>query len=311
MPFTAIPFLENAGLKWDQEELNPDPQVDAQIKFFAKEGYLVLPKAIPETDVDSLVATLKAQHEGKTYEQWRRVQDAWREITLVKQIACDRKILTLLEILYQRKPIPFQTLNFSLGSEQKIHSDCIHFSAKPERYMCGVWVALEDIDENNGPLIYYPESHTLPIVTMEDLGIDGSKTPLNYEAYRLYENYIEDMLVGLKLKPLSLDIKKGDALIWSANLLHGGAPIRDKTKTRFSQVTHYYFDNCLYYTPLFSNTFQGKLFYRQIVDIETGTPVANKYLNQNSGNFITNSNLPRRGLHLLRNWLKLERDSGY
>jgi ectoine hydroxylase-related dioxygenase (phytanoyl-CoA dioxygenase family) len=36
--------------------------------------------------------------------------------------------------------------------------------------MCGVWVALEDIDMGNGPLIYYPGSHRVPEVTMKELG---------------------------------------------------------------------------------------------------------------------------------------------
>jgi ectoine hydroxylase-related dioxygenase (phytanoyl-CoA dioxygenase family) len=38
--------------------------------------------------------------------------------------------------------------------------------------MVGVWVALEDIDSSNGPLIYYPGSHRLPIFTNEHLGIN-------------------------------------------------------------------------------------------------------------------------------------------
>ena len=45
-------------------------------------------------------------------------------------------------------------------------------------------------------------------------------------------------------------LKKGQALIWSANLLHGGGEHRDKTRTRHSQVTHYYFEGCQYYMPL-------------------------------------------------------------
>ena len=32
----------------------------------------------------------------------------------------------------------------------------------PEGFMCGVWVALEDMDMDNGPLVYYPGSHQLP-----------------------------------------------------------------------------------------------------------------------------------------------------
>jgi hypothetical protein len=40
--------------------------------------------------------------------------------------------------------------------------------------------------------------------------------------------------------------------VWSANLLHGGSPQRDKNRTRKSQVTHYFFEGCKYYTPAIS-----------------------------------------------------------
>ena len=42
---------------------------------------------------------------------------------------------------------------------------------KPPGFMCGVWVALEDMDMDNGPLVYYPGSHRLPEVTMQELGL--------------------------------------------------------------------------------------------------------------------------------------------
>jgi hypothetical protein len=45
---------------------------------------------------------------------------------------------------------------------------------------------------------------------------------------------------------------RGHALIWSSNLLHGGAPQRDRERTRNSQVTHYFFEGCEYYTPMLS-----------------------------------------------------------
>ena len=35
-------------------------------------------------------------------------------------------------------------------------------------------------------------------------------------------------------------MKRGQALIWAANLLHGGDPIGDPQSTRYSQVTHHY-----------------------------------------------------------------------
>jgi hypothetical protein len=44
--------------------------------------------------------------------------------------------------------------------------------------------------------------------------------------------------------------RRGEVLIWHANLLHGGAPVRNKTLSRWSQVSHYYFRGCAYTTPL-------------------------------------------------------------
>ena len=38
----------------------------------------------------------------------------------------------------------------------------------------------------------------------------------------------------------------------SANLLHGGSRQLATQRTRHSQVTHYFFEGCRYYTPLLS-----------------------------------------------------------
>ena len=54
----------------------------------------------------------------------------------------------MLFSLYGREPFPFQTLNFPYGSRQHYHSDAVHFNSLPKGFMCGVWVALEDIHED-------------------------------------------------------------------------------------------------------------------------------------------------------------------
>lgn len=48
-------------------------------------------------------------------------------------------------------------------------------------------------------------------------------------------------------------IEKGQAVIWAANLLHGGAPQKDRERTRHSQVTHYFFEGCKNFAPLLSS----------------------------------------------------------
>ena len=55
-----------------------------------------------------------------------------------------------------------------------------------------------------------------------------------------------------------------------ANLLHGGDRQNDLSLTRWSQVTHYYFEGCAYYAPLFSDPFYGKIKFREVLNFATG-----------------------------------------
>jgi hypothetical protein len=121
--------------------------------------------------------------------------------------------------------------------------------------MCGVWLALEDITESQGPLEYYPGSHKLPIYSNEHLGID----PLTTEKLdqKNYESLWTNLVSATNLQSESFLAEKGDLLIWAANLLHGGRKHLDNTKTRFSQVTHYYFEDCSYYVPIESDIHHG------------------------------------------------------
>lgn len=174
-----------------------------------------------------------------------RIQDAWHVSQNVRAIALAPNVLEVLQELYQRPPMPFQTLYFEIGSEQAPHSDVIHFGSLPGGYMCAAWLALEDVDPGSGPLIYYPGSHRLPEFTMQDVGA----APLRHN-YRLYERFISELIDDHHLEPRTAVLRKGQVGVWAANLLHGGSPIGDARTTRRSQVTHYYFEGCRYFIPI-------------------------------------------------------------
>ena len=184
-----------------------------------------------------------------------RVQDLWRRQDCVKQLGAHTKVLALLTALYTRRPFPFQTLNFAKGTEQPTHADTIFFNSEPAHYMCGVWVALEDIDMHNGPLQYFTGYHKLPIAAPSMFGREGMNPYFAAAAKKYAKQY------GV--------MKKGQAIIWSANVLHGGSPIHDKSRSRLSQVTHYYFDNCIYTTPVMENAKSGKPLLRHPYDFST------------------------------------------
>jgi len=281
-PLPGVPAVESPLF----EKIFAANEVAAQTLDVARrlqtEGFAVI--EFPDPNFDKLASEIIRKLDSRyDWQGWRcgtipnlRVQDAWRDVTEVKEIACNPKVLKLLSDLYGRPAFAFQTLNFPVGTQQHFHSDSVHFSSHPERFMAGVWVALEDIDSDNGPLVYYPGSHKLPVFTNEHIGTNPDWSAQNpYEHYSRYERAWEEIVHSLDLKPLHFKAKKGQALIWSANLLHGGGAQRDLNRTRHSQVTHYYFHGCCYYTPLGSVPFLGPIQFREIIDISTGKLVPN------------------------------------
>lgn len=206
-----------------------------------------------------------------------RIQDAWTFDADVKAIACNQNLLDLLSKLYGRRAFAFQTLNFPVGTQQTAHTDSVHFSSVPERFMCGVWVAMEDIGPDAGPLVYYPGSHKWPILYNELLDRRADVDRIS-SAQAPYEAVWIKMAEAQGIQPETFLAKKGQALIWAANLLHGGSRQNDLTLTRWSQVTHYYFENCTYFTPAFSEPFTGNLDVRTISDISNGKVMDNIYV---------------------------------
>lgn len=231
------------------------PLSDQQLLEFKERGVVKVDFDLDPQFLDTIVAKVEPLYQDGSKDAAVRVQDAWKRVDEVRQLAIHGRVKAALEQLFERKALPFQTLNFPIGTAQSAHSDTLHFNCEPSGYMVGVWVALENIEEENGPLIYYPGSHLLPEYSMADFGLEAG-----YEHYGSYEQGIQELIQWEQLTPEFGIAKKGEAIIWHANLLHGGAPVTDPARTRHSQVTHYYFENCSYFTPMLSEP--GKRRYR-------------------------------------------------
>jgi len=209
----------------------------------------------------------------------RRIQDAWKFDEDVRAIAANQAVMDLLSKLYGRTVFPFQTLNFPVGSQQDAHTDIVHFSSLPERFMCGVWLAMEDVGVDAGPLFYYPGSHRWPIMNNALIGRRGVGADLP-SAQDPFAPAWQALCAAHGAEPAHFLPRKGQALIWSANLLHGGSLQTDTRLTRWSQVTHYYFEDCIYYTPAFSDEQLGQLQLRDIRAISDGLQRPNRYQGQ-------------------------------
>jgi hypothetical protein len=130
---------------------------EAQKQRFEDDGYTVMDLGLPLDVIDAALKDINStyppspvpKHEGPPYPT--RLQDAWKMSRNVHRIAVAPQVLGALRELYHREPLPFQTLNFPVGTQQFAHSDTIHFNSAPAGFMAGVWVAMEDIDMDNGP----------------------------------------------------------------------------------------------------------------------------------------------------------------
>ena len=102
-----------------------------------------------------------------------------------------------------------------------------------------VAIALEDVQPGSGELMYYEGSHRLP-----DWLYSGAFKHYNHERDKHEEHmaHLKSLVDRSEERGLKLTTflpKKGDALIWAADLAHGGSEIGDPALTRRSLVTHY------------------------------------------------------------------------
>lgn len=281
VPSIESPFFEAIFAEADDVVL----QVARQMR---QRGFAVIEFPDPEfaTLAANIQHNLSPLYDASAWGRFRagehadlRLRDAWRFEPNVRRIAANTVITDLLTKLYGAKAWPFQTLNFPVGTQQSMHSDTVHFHSVPERFMCGVWVALEDVSLENGPLFYYPGSHQWPVYGNEHIGrcmatLPAQATQQPFEA--MWQALVD--VHGAQRQPFLA--KKGQALIWAANLLHGGSPHLNRQLTRWSQVTHYFFEDCAWYAPLFSDPFYGQIYFRRLTNIQTGQPMQQSYAGQ-------------------------------
>ncbi len=219
------------------------------VNNFDEEGFAVLKNFLQEETVNQINNEIESLlSAGAIKFRYRnKLMFAYQKSPLIKSIGQDDKLLELLDILMGGKARLFQSINFIKGSQQKTHSDSIHMTTFPLGGLLGVWLALEDIDETNGPLHYFPGSHKLPYYLNSDYDNIGSSILIGDKDYSAYEEMLADKLNELQIDKKIFKAKKGDVLIWHANLLHGGEPQTDKNRTRKSMVFHYFDEECICY----------------------------------------------------------------
>lgn len=263
-----------------------EPSVEAGLRqSWLRDGLVVMPGLVPAEQVDrhvELVANIRADVPDGTdeYGLGDRIGQLHQRIPDLIDTVAHGRLLEFLEWALGDSPLLFASLNFDRGTQQESHVDLIYFCTEPLYSMVGVWVALEDIDVDAGPLFYHMGSHHWPFEYPGDAGtsdalVEGDELGSRATSWlkRLADRIADN---GASSKPMV--IKKGDAVVWHAKLAHGGMPRVRPELSRRSVVYHFIGESSrLYSFQDFFTYAKEALLLRPGVQVPTSSRGSVKY----------------------------------
>lgn len=238
-------------------ELIEAAEASAPSKHFAKEvvenGYTVIPGAISPEKAADMIAVFRrfealndpifSKHRDH-YGHYPRLVNLHNALPqMIDLFAHNQVFLETLDVLFGAPTALYTSLFYETGSQQPLHRDTPVFTTRPEYMYFGTTVYLEPTDDQNGCLEVLEGGHKMPELDREAMALRRYGTlenipALDDEAWIEYQDTVTGQGKAQGMGVRKLHVQAGDTLIWHPQLPHGGSPIADKTRTRFSMVMH-------------------------------------------------------------------------
>jgi len=215
---------------------------EAARRHLARWGFCVLNARLPldlladfNREIDDALESGKLQYNRGSSD---RVYGA-HKLPHGRQVWLFAPVVRFLRDWFRDEPCACQSLLYINGSEQNAHQDTIHLTPYPAGYMCGVWIALEDVQNDSGELFVYPGSQRTPRLTAKGLNL-AKITTADYSTYAAFDRRIGELVEEGGYQSLAYRPKAGEILVWHENLVHGGSRRLNPSITRRSIVGHYF-----------------------------------------------------------------------
>jgi hypothetical protein len=218
-----------------------------------KRGHAVIPKAIAADQAQAAIAAFRA-FEAANEPIFARHRDAHGHYPRILNLhtaipeladlfARNRPLLDTLDLLFGSPATLYTSLFYETGSEQSLHRDSPVFATRPDYMYFGATVYLEPTDDDNGCLEVLDRGHLLPepdraAMAIRRYGSLDKIPPFDNDFWAEYQDMVRDQGLTAGLPVRKVPLGAGDALIWHPQTPHGGSPIRDRGRTRFSLVMH-------------------------------------------------------------------------
>lgn len=215
---------------------------------------------------NATVAKVRTEiEEGKDeYGYGERIGQLHQKYQDLLELANSERVMQFLEWAFGDKPVVFGSLNFECGTQQEPHIDAMFFYPQPSYPMAGVWIALEDVHADAGPLFYVSGSHKWPFAHGEDVvaarpelaakraqaraETQADRSLIVRELSNSWTADFKNLHVRNNTPQVPLAIRQGDVVIWHSLLAHGGSPRANPALSRKSAVFHFIGRNTKLYT---------------------------------------------------------------
>jgi len=235
-------------------------ELSGRIFRFVRDGYVIIPQAVPADLLDRLDADIEelwsAPPPGlliETYEPDNRLKhippvvayrsgnarllDLFAFCATARAAIANPPAMEFLRAIFGARPKAMQSLSFWNGSQQPIHKDTAYVRVDTGAMrLAATWLALEDVEPGTGELEYYIGSHRAPAFMF-----GGESRWMEYKPGE-HSDFLRSLHEDAQRfgQPRGSFLgKKGDLLIWHADLAHGGAQITKPGRTRRSLVAHF------------------------------------------------------------------------
>jgi phytanoyl-CoA dioxygenase PhyH len=268
--------------------------IDARFTRFAaqldRDGFFVWPGLLPADLIDQHVAEyleLNLRLEAPPGEDFHAYSpakqaalktaryDFHRDNPATQRMIFNARLIEFLRARFGEDPVMRQPETGFYTRRTPAHTDALDFKVSPAGREVRVWCALEDIHPDAGPVYFIPGSHRTISAYLErevltefpefaDLlrsQMGPTSAPEFFLATRPLWNYVKQRKLPTAIHaggvaPQPLLLKKGDAVIFASDVVHGTCPCKDPRRTRayfvafWSAVGAVWYHSRSYWGPL-------------------------------------------------------------
>jgi phytanoyl-CoA hydroxylase len=235
------------------------PAVARDIRDFERDGFIIFEGAAPDNDLtqfetaistafrnghDNLISQLPGSGANQPVaagmnRRGARIVDSFTVLPSALDLLSTPRLTQFMQSIFEEQPLLFQSISFDMGSGQGMHRDTAYVVVNRPMEMLACWIALEDVRAGSGELQYIVGSHRLPEFQFGEGRKHWNIEQDGQQAHDHWLRWILDESHKRHLPTRSFMAKRGDILVWHADLAHGGAPITHYELTRKSLVGHY------------------------------------------------------------------------